>query len=164
MGVKVTLGLDKFKSFLRRFKMWVRRRPEDVARGLSDCAELILRRATTHYLTGGALNVRTGRLRQSVKKVPSYGAFRMGKTFVVQVGSNVSYGAAWEKGFTVHEWYVHPVKKKALHWVKGGTDYFSKGHTIPTYKVKARPWLQPSLEDVKPQMTAILEKVGVNFS
>ena len=29
-----------------------------------------------------------------------------------------------------HKWFVKPTQKKALHWVVGGNNFFSKGHFV----------------------------------
>ena len=53
------------------------------------------------------------------------------------------YPLAIEKG-TVSHW-IEPITYDALHWVEGGTDYFSKGHMVSG--INADPFVQASIDD-----------------
>ena len=53
------------------------------------------------------------------------------------------YPLAIEEGTSSH--WVAPVTFSALHWTKGGTDYFSKGHMVSG--INADPFVQASIDD-----------------
>ena len=92
----------------------------------------VVKTAQTVYLSGAALNVRSGLLRRSVKKNPQTGAFKRGTEYYVKVGTNVSYGRFWEEGF------MHRSGKF----------------------MQPRKWLEPSFNDVRPRLIIELKAIG----
>lgn len=125
--------LSAFFRWQANFRRRMRLRPLQIASALSSAAELPVRRAQTYYLSGGALNIRTGRLRGSVTKMPASGAFIDGRKYYVVVGTNVFYGGLWERG------YVNKI-----------------GRQVP-----ARPWLRPSFDDTRGAVEVVLRRAGL---
>ena len=158
-------GIDarKWYEWRRIIHAFPKKRQEQIKQALSDSAELVLRRAKTHYLTGAALKVRTGRLRSSVTKMPSTGAYHIGNLFQVHVGTNVEYGRAWELGFTIPAFTIVPRAKKALAFKMGGESVIVKKVRIPARTVKPRKWLEPAIRDEIPNIVRLLERAGVKF-
>ena len=163
MATEMIIESKDLYSPIGRLRRGVRKRADEVASALSDAAELVLTRAKTHYLTGAALRVQTGRLRSSVSKDPATGAYRAGNVMFVKVGTNVHYGRAWEFGFTVPSYEIRPRWTKALRFEVGGREVFAKRVRIPSRTEPARPWLRPSVEDEMPNIIRILERAGVSF-
>lgn len=161
----MTTEIDKSQwyRFIKRFKSFQQGREKRIEEGLSNSAELVLRRAKTHYLTGAALRVQTGRLRSSVTKQPATGARKTGKSYSVDVGTNVWYGRAWELGFTIKPYTIVPRVKKALRFEVGGKTIFAKKVSIPGRTVKPRKWLEPAIKDNMTNIEKILTKAGVVF-
>lgn len=106
-------------------------------------------RVQTGYLTGQVLHVRTGRLRSSI----SPGGESRSRTeitatsAIAYVGTNVSYGAFWEHGFT----------SKIGAGARGGprtlsgqalATYFAR-HPPGTRQEAARPFLAPALRSMR---------------
>lgn len=113
-------------------------------------------RVQTAYLTGQVLHVRTGRLRSSI----SPGGDSRSRTVITDtaatayVGTNVSYGAFWEHGFT----------RKIGAGARGGPRTLS-GNALATYIARhppgtrqyaARPFLAPALASMKAKIVADL--------
>ena len=120
-----------YYAFTKRVKKWPAARLKILAQALSDSAEIIIARSKTYYLTGVALHVRTNRLRSSVTKGP---VMRSGKSRLrVVYGTNVFYGAIWEKG----------VRRKT------GLD--------------RRAFLAPALNDEKNRVRKLLDDAGARF-
>ena len=90
-----TLDDTSWIRFLARIRRSIGNRQQRIAMALSNSAELVVTRAKTHYLTGAALKVRTGRLRSSVTKSPAAGANISGNMMQVFVGTKVRYGKSW---------------------------------------------------------------------
>lgn len=99
------------------------------------------------YLTGGALGVRTGRLRRSVNEETTV----EGGLVKSAVGTNVVYGAAWERGFDrlvgagSRGGKVHPHVAAAQ---------------MSTKSYAPRPFLQPALEEMRPIVRERLQGVA----
>ena len=107
-------------------------------------------RVQTQKLTGQVLHVRTGRLKSSITQ-----RFESTAEMATSiVGTNVSYGVMWEKGIAAHD--VVPVKAKALRFEIGGQIFFRKKVHIPAQA--ARPFLEPALQEMRPQIVDELQK------
>lgn len=91
------------------------------------------------------LRVRSGTLLNSVQK----DVFATGNTVQGKIGpENVPYAGIHEYGGTIPARRIEPRHAKALRWL--GTDgqvRFSKGHEIPAVNIKARPYLEPAIEE-----------------
>lgn len=160
---QITLDDKGFKEFFQKFKASTKKRDEDIARALSDSAELIVRRTKTYYLIGkgGGLKVQSGMLRASVTKKPGAGASKKGKHYIVRVGTKYWYGKYWEgvdrsesiavKAHTrkIKKAFGKPIQEKSID---------VKGHTR---KARFRKWLQPSFDDTKTETEKLLERAGV---
>lgn len=102
------------------------------------------------------LRVRSGNLLNSIlKEVQEDSGIVIGK-----IGPyNVPYAAVHEFGHNFPARMIKPRYTKALKWVgSNGEDWFSQGHQIPAFRVPARPYLRPALEE---QAEAIREKFGL---
>lgn len=123
----------------------------------------LARRVVVGYLSGprpGHLGRVTGRLASSIARGGSDTRSRFEQTGDVStsyVGTNVPYGAAWERGFT----------KKVGAGARGGprtlfrpsdiARYFAK-HPPGQKAVPARVFLAPALQAMKPQIIAEIQK------
>jgi len=65
----------------------------------------------------------------------------------------VPYAAIHEFGGTIPERFVAPRNKLALKFSSGGKTFFSKGHTIPSFDMPARPYIQPAVDKWIPFIT-----------
>ena len=114
-----------------------------VATQLSSFQEMII--SSKHYITGMMAN--------------SVDIFHDGKDRLVgNTASTVTgfpYPLAIEKGTQSH--WVAPVTFSALHWVDGGTDYFSKGHMVSG--IQADPYVEPSIDDTIYLIESIFESL-----
>ena len=124
------MGLsDELKDIRKEFTDLQEPLVNSVSERLSSNQETII--STKHYLTGMMSN--------SVD-ISQDGKDRLvGNTAMSPTG--FPYPLAIEKGSRSH--WVAPVTFDALHWKKGGTDYFSKGHTVSG--IKADPFVEPSI-------------------
>lgn len=102
------------------------------------------------YLSGGALGVRTGRLRRSINEQFT----QDGDTFVSTVGTNVEYGRFWELGFNGTE-----SVREHLRRTPKGAEAIVHAHQRRV-SVAARPFLQPALDDMGPRIHSALEKAA----
>lgn len=68
------------------------------------------------------------------------------------------YPLAIEQGTQAH--WVAPVTFSALHWTKGGTDYFSKGHMVSG--ITADPFVDYSIQNLKDNIEEILNPLVNN--
>lgn len=69
----------------------------------------------------------------------------------------VPYAGAHEFGATIPARFVAPRNKLALKWTQGNKVFFSKGHTIPSFELPARPYIQPAVDKLLPIITEDLE-------
>lgn len=168
--IKPKIDLKEWAIFKIRWAAWTKERENQLKQALSQAGWMVATRAQTHYLTGASLKVNINRLRSSVHVQPRTGADISGNKYTVQVGTNVFYGKAWEKGFSVPATTIRPKKKKALRIPIGGSKRAGSSSFVirrlvrrPPYTVKARPWLQPAMDDMKPQIMRLLQEVGVRF-
>ena len=105
------------------------------------------------YLSGAALGVRTGNLRRSVNAVLQDDL----NTITSSVGTNVEYGRFWELGFSGTEQV-----KQSIRTSKLGKEFTVKAHER-ILDVKARPVLQPALDDMKPAIVRDLATAARNL-
>lgn len=116
-----------------------------------------LRRVKQNKLTGQVLKVQTGRLRRSINEKTTV----EGDSIVSSVGTNVGYGAAWEKGFHgsfAVKAHIRRIKdrstffikttKKGEHKMASQGIAFVKGH-MREVNQKPRPFLVPVLNEMK---------------
>ncbi len=110
-------------------------------------------RVKQDYLTGQVLKVRTGRLRSSISDRTVSRQEITGTSSIYYVGTNVSYGVAWERGIKAHD--VVPVKAKALRFEIGGQVLFRKRVHIPAQA--PRQFLEPALQALRPLILSELQ-------
>lgn len=116
---------------------------------------LIVIAEVTRNLTGRVLKRRTGRLVNSVpanSKVTEKG---------FTVGTNVPYGAAWERGIAAHDIVPRPErlavnKRAALMFKVGGKNIFRRRVHIPTQA--ARPSFGPAVLATQAQLKTALAR------
>jgi phage gpG-like protein len=114
-------------------------------------------RVQTQKLTGQVLRVRTDRLRGSIAQNAPETRSRFVATdtaAIAYVGTNVSYGAAWEHGFS----------RKVGAGARGGPrtisgkalDSYIRRHPPGVRHVAARPFLAPALFEMRAQIVTEL--------
>lgn len=118
----------------------------------------------TDYLTGQSLRVRTGRLRTSINERTTETA----TSITSSVGTKVPYGRAWELGFfgvVAVKAHVRKVKARSTfgRWEDKKRTKTSQGvGFVRPYSrrvsMKARPFLRPALEMMRPTIVATLRK------
>lgn len=123
--------------------------------------ELILR-VVYHKLSGQVLKRRTGRLAASIARNAPETRSRFEETAVSAtsyVGTNVSYGKTWEYGAHVPAYDIFPKNRQALRFMMNGKEIFAKHVHMPARDIKARPFLAPALQEMKPFIIAELQAV-----
>jgi len=113
------------------------------------------RKVKEEKLSGQVLHVKTGRLKRSINKSVRVN----GDEIVGTVGTNVNYGAFWERGFD------RPVGADA----SGGlANLGGLAREIHIYKhppgikhFAARPFLAPSLEEMRPEVRMRLARAAI---
>lgn len=107
-------------------------------------------RVQTQKLTGQVLRVRTGRLRSSIAQgaADSRSRFESTDTHAYAfVGTNVSYGAAWEHGFNRR---VGAGARGGPRTLSGkALDSYIRRHPPGVRAVAARPFLAPALFEMR---------------
>ncbi len=102
-------------------------------------------------LSGQVLHKRTGRLKQSMcSKINTVGQDVIGRVFPRVGGRFPAYGRIHETGAT-----IKPKKKEYLHFYIGG--HWVK---VKQVKIPARPYLQPTTEEIKGKIREILGDVA----
>lgn len=133
----------------------------DVARTVDNLGLRLIHNVITQKLSGQVLKRRTGRLAASIARggADTRSRFEQTATSATSiVGTNVSYGKTWEYGAHVPAYQVRPVKAEALHFFVHGKEVFAKVANIPAHDIKARPYLAPALQEMKPLIIAELTR------
>ena len=96
------------------------------------------------------LNVRSGTLLNSVQKEMKVN----GDTIEGTVGpKGVPYAAVHEFGADMPARTITPRNAKALRWFdSSGNAIFAKRVEIPSFRVPARPYLQPAIDEISPEL------------
>lgn len=138
-------------TVIARLQGDIEKTPQRVGRTVHRLGLSLLAKVKEVYLSGAALNTRSGRLRRSANEKFT----ENGTTFLSSVGTNVSYGRAWELGFD----------RKIGAGARGGprnpmtnlaaAKYLAK-HPPGMKHEEARPFLQPALADMKDEIRASL--------
>lgn len=113
-------------------------------KGVQQFMLLVEGRVKGHYLSGGALNRVTGRLRNSVTSEAKID----GNKVVGKIGTNVVYGRLWELGYkgpmqvmaharTIRQAFGKPIDPVTIR---------VSAHTR-NVDIKARPFMRPALDD-----------------
>lgn len=150
MALKVVVK-DNVRRSMRELdksaKEVVRELPSEVFRALS----LLEAEIKQNLRQGSGLRVVTGTLLNSVQK--NIEVKRTGGNLEV-IGSvgpeGVPYAPVHEFGHKFPARRVEPRNAKVLAWEQGGKTFFSKGHTIPSFEVPARPYISPAVEKWQP--------------
>ncbi len=99
------------------------------------------------------LNVISGTLLNSIEK--EVRRTSDGVEGLVGPNERVPYAPIHEHGGTVEERFISPRNRLALRFVtSGGQEVFSKGHTIPSFEIPARPYMAPAAERAAPIIEA----------
>ena len=102
------------------------------------------------------LNVRSGSLLNSIQKRMTVSRTEI-EGFVGSMG--VPYAATHEFGATIPARTIEPRNAKMLRWFDAdGNPVFAKKVNIPSYEIKARPFIQPAIDELGP---TILDKFGL---
>jgi phage gpG-like protein len=152
-------GVDQkeFTALVNRLAEANRSRRTRIANALSDAAEVAITKSKSHYLTGAALKVQTGRLRSSVTKDPTSGATVSGDSYGVKIGTNVVYGRVWELGGA----FKIPAHTRIITKVFGRDVAPTPVHVRAYVRnVKARPFLRPAIRDSLTVMKRMLVAAG----
>ncbi len=147
--IKVTIkGLDSVEKIPERVY-------SGLFRGMQEAMELVERHVKDVYLSGRALNQRSGRLKHAVEgKVKAVGKKMTG---TIGLKYPVPYGALWEFGGFIPPHIIVAKRKKALRWIgKDGQPHFAKKVSIPGHYVMPRPFIRPALLDKLAQMAQIM--------
>lgn len=135
----------------------------EAVKGLKDLDRAVLRgglfvaaQAKRNVTGGGSsrekLNVRSGRLRQSISATPA------GKG-AVAVGTNVVYAPIHEFGGKTPPHEIVPIRAAALAFNIGGKTVFARKVSHPGSLIPARPFLGPALDKERPRVVAEIRKV-----
>jgi phage gpG-like protein len=100
-------------------------------------------------LTGKVLNIKSGKLRQSMAvQVSDDGT--LGK-----IGTNIEYARIHEYGGVTKSHAIFPKRAKVLSFMDGGTRQFRKWVAHPGSVIPPRPYMRPALNDSLPEIRAI---------
>jgi hypothetical protein len=130
-------------------ELWVKARAQWAATGMEIVrTEAIDGLAEAKY----GLRTQTGRLANSVlaNLLPEKDGFK--------VGINVTYGRAWELGFTSPAITIVPKRAKVLAFPVDGKLVFAKRVKKPAKTFAPRPWLLPSIKACESEMQKIAEE------
>lgn len=162
MPVKPTItvvGEERVKARFERFGRAVRQRLREAVY-LSGVT--LQRHVMDEKLSGQVLNVRTGILRSSIALDPPSEAADEGDRIFIRVGTNKSYGIAWELGNPDHE--IGARRKKALRWFGSDGKPVFRRRVFWRTAVHQRPFLLPSFEelrgDIRERLRAAIEEAG----
>lgn len=119
---------------------------EFVGQEIERLSTRLQRKVKEEKLSGQVLKRRTGRLSRSINK-----RIVRGPDYIEgRVGTNVGYGKDWELGFHLPARDIYPVKAQALFW-PGASHPVAHVHQAAR-DVAARPFLRPSLEEMRPEI------------
>lgn len=135
-----------FRAAARELRRLGMNMPKVLDREVQRAADRLANRVRSK-LADDVLQRQTGRLWRSVTTDKPGEGQR-------EVGTNVKYAAIHEFGGIIPAHFVRPVRKQALSWEVGGIRYFSRGHMIPDVRIPKRPYMRPSMEEVRPEIVA----------
>lgn len=136
-----------------------------VAKTVDNLGLRLIRNVVTQKLSGQVLKRRTGRLAASIARGASDTRSRFEQTAttaISYVGTNVTYGKTWEYGAHVPAYDIRPKNGQALHFFTHGAEVFAKVVHMPARDIKARPFLAPALQEMKPLIIAELQATLTN--
>lgn len=143
----------------------IKKMPDAAIKKIQDTVKMLgfelQARVQRDKLSGQVLKAPTGRLRASINpsQAMQSGDSRSryadnGTQIYYYVGTNVEYAATWEYGTASKT--ILPINGKALKFVVNGMTLFRKRVTIPA--LAARPFLAPTLEEMRPLINEQLGK------
>lgn len=111
--------------------------------GMYRALSLVKAEVLQNLRRNSGLSVRSGALFNSINtKIEMKNDLIIGEVY----SQGVPYAETHEYGAIMPARVVYPSKAMALRWPGGGGFAFSKGHTIPSYSIPARPYMRPALE------------------
>ena len=140
----ITLRLEGSEELLRKLGGMTRELEAEFQRGVMTTAQNVESRVK-NKLKGPVLNVRSGNLS---KKWQTKAHGRL----AAMVKTDVVYSRIHEFGGVMPPHRVAPRNRKALHWMAGGQNRFSRGHMLPAIRIPERPYARPSVAEEKPHM------------
>jgi phage gpG-like protein len=148
-------GADPLDHQLAALPSEIRERIEAKAR---DLAAALVAKVRDEKLSGGALETKTGALRNSISADMS----REGDAITAAVASfgDVKYAAIQEFGGRTSAHEIAPDKAQALAFLVGGALRFSRRIQHPGSTIPARAYLQSSLDESRDGIVAQLVSVA----
>jgi len=147
-----SLKLKGQKEVLSNLEKFKERAPAAARIAMLTATEVLRGYIVAKKLSGQVLHVRTDRLRGSITKDVDI----EGHDVVGRVGTNVEYARIHELGGSIPAHTVYPVKKKALRFMIDGKEVFAKYANIPEIKMPKRPYIAPSLKELRRKIQRIL--------
>lgn len=151
----ITVEVEGVEAAVKRFgKM-----PEGIRKALLakvSALTLQLEARVKRKLSGVVLKVRTGRLRRSI-----FSKTYMDQSMVVGMvasSGDVRYARIHEYGGKTAPHVIRAKNGKALAFQMGGKQRFAAYVNHPGSVIPARPYMRPSLAEMKPQINAGLEE------
>jgi phage gpG-like protein len=140
------VGIEKVE---RRFLLAGELVPKKVLTAVQALGLDLLRKVKEDFLSGRALNVRSGKLRRGVNEKTT----ENGGLVSSSVGTNTAYARPWETGFTGTE----SVRAHTRRMKKRGVAAQVRAHTRDV-TMRARPFLKPALDEMRPRVVAELNE------
>lgn len=137
----------------------------DVAKTVDMLGLRLIQKVVSDKLSGQVLKRRTGRLAASIARGASETRSKFEQTETTAtsiVGTNVSYGKTWEYGAHVPAYDIFPKNRQALRFMMNGKEVFARHVHMPARDIKARPFLAPALQEMKPLIIAELQAAARN--
>lgn len=134
---------------------------DNIAKTVDMLGLRLIANVVTQKLSGQVLKRRTGRLAASIARGGAQTRSKFEQTSttaIAYVGTNVTYGRTWEYGAHVPAYEIRPKNGQALHFFSHGAEIFAKVVHMPARDIKARPYLAPALQEMKPQIIAEIQR------
>ncbi len=127
------------KEVIAKLNGWEKRTPDLHNLTLRRIASKMVGNSQQYFLTGQALKVRTGRLRNSIM-------MRRETDYQYMIGTNVVYAKTHELGLTLHIPEIRPVRAKALRWFVGGRPVFARRSRAHDVHMPKRAFLSAAID------------------
>lgn len=141
------------KEVMARFDNFAGKLRDELKTGIGRAALAVQRNVVDVKLAGAALNVRTGRLWRSINVKTT----ETGNSITASIGTNVSYGAAWEFGFR------RKIGAGARGWLASSVSnaratYYIARHPPGTKSYAERSFLRSALADMEDTIRSEFEQ------
>jgi phage gpG-like protein len=147
-------GLEKLNRLAKGMPMLKVGIKGKVAQASFDFANRLIRAAKMNVTQGGEnnLKVRTGKLRASINA----NVAEEGDSYKVTLGANTVYARIHEYGGVTRPHIIAPKRGGALAFMFGGKLTFARYVRHPGSWIKARPYLQPAVDQEMPKLQRAL--------